>query len=361
MSSRSSRWRRVRKGLISIFIVSLAGVVVFLVARIPTPVQETPLEEPVVVNVEVWAVDPVRQMPDLLELPAATEPGLVVNVPVEQKGRIEEILVEEGQPVREGDVILRLDATLLDAEYERARVQSEFDERSYRRSLDLLERGVLNRNEVEALEARAIVSRADFVLARTNLERATVLSPVTGVLNDLFRERGEYVSAGDTVAQIVVVDRLKVAVKIPERDIRFLRLGMPIEVTVDALEGVRVPGRVTYISELADEATRTTRVDVTVDNTSRRLRAGMIVRVRISRQVLRDVVMIPLDSVIPLEDGRIVYVVSDGRAERREIALGMIRGSRVQVLDGLSAGELLIVKGQRQVGPGQSVRIIQQG
>jgi membrane fusion protein, multidrug efflux system len=360
MSAASSRWRRVRKALISIVIVSMAGVVVFLIARIPTPVQETPREEPVVVNVEVWAVDPVPQMSDMLELPAATEPSLAVSVPVEQKGRIEEVLVEEGQPVREGDPILRLDATLLEAEHEQARAQAEFDERNYRRSLDLLERGVVNRNEVEGLEARAIVSRANLLLARTNLDRATVYSPVTGVLNDLFRERGEYVSAGDAVAQIVVVDRLKVVVKIPERDIRFLRLGMPIEVNVDALDGARVQGRVTYISELSDEATRTTRVDVTVDNHSRRLRAGMIVRVRISRQVLRDVIMIPLEAVIPLEDGRMVYVVSEGRAQQREVALGMMRGSQVQILEGLKAGDLLIVKGHRQVGPGQGVRIIQQ-
>jgi membrane fusion protein (multidrug efflux system) len=117
-------------------------------------------------------------------------------------------------------------------------------------------------------------------------------------------------------------------------------------------------GSVTYRSEVADTSTRTTRIEVTVDNSKRRLHTGMIVRARISRRNLTNVIMIPLSSVIPLEEGRVVYVVSGDRAERREVELGIIRGSQVQILGGLDSGELLVVRGHRQVGPNQLIRVV---
>jgi membrane fusion protein, multidrug efflux system len=204
------------------------------------------------------------------------------------------------------------------------------------------------------------VSRANLSVAETNLERATVYSPVSGVLNTLNHEEGEYVAPGDTVAQLVVMARVKAIVQIPERDVRFINPGQRIEVAVDALDGRRLAGHVSYISEVADEMTRSTRVEVTLDNASRQLRSGMIVRARISRQILRNVIMVPLASIIPVEDGRMVYVANNGHAERRDVVLGMIRGSQVQILQGLSPGDLLIVRGHRQVGPGQEVTIIGQ-
>jgi membrane fusion protein, multidrug efflux system len=358
MSTGESRPRRLRRAIISLFIILLGGIGVYLVARIPAPRQEVPPREAVTVNVEVLAVQPIPQMPDVLELPGALEPMQVVNIPVEQRGSIEEILVKEGQTVRKGDVILRLNASLLQAEVEQARAQTELNERNYQRALQLLERGVLNRSEVEQLETRFVMSRSALAVAETNLERTTVASPVAGVLNSLKNEEGEYVAPGDTVAQVVVVDRVKATIQIPERDVRFLYPGKRIEVTVDALDNLRVAGHVSFMSEVADEQTRTTRVEVTLDNAARRLRSGMIVRARIARQILRDVIMIPLSSIIPLEDGRMVYVVNEGQAERREVVLGMIRGSQVQILEGLHPGDLLIVRGHRQVGPGQQVRVI---
>ena len=90
-----------------------------------------------------------------------------------------------------------------------------------------------------------------------------------------------------------------------------------------------------------------------------RLHSGQIVRVVLTRRVLRDVLMIPLEAVIPLEEGYVVYVAdAKGRAERREVTLGLIRGRSVQAVDGLAAGDLLIVEGHRFIGPDQPINIV---
>ncbi|MBU0617299.1 MAG: hypothetical protein KKI02_06265, partial [Planctomycetes bacterium] len=126
------------------------------------------------------------------------------------------------------------------------------------------------------------------------------------------------------------------------------------------LEETRLTGQVSYISELADELTRTTRVEITVGNPEHRLRSGQIIRARLTRRVLTDVIMIPLGSVIPLEQGRVVYVANDGQAERREVELGLIKGRSVRILSGLKAGDRVIVAGHRYVGPGQPVTVVEQ-
>lgn len=342
---------------VSLAIILAAGIVVYLVARMPAPDKEVPPEEVVVVNVEAMTVEPVASMPDLLLLPGVIEPRLVVDVPVEERGRIDAVLVEEGESVQEGQILFRLDDTLQKAQLEQTKAQAAFDERMFGRSTELLERGVVRKSEVDELEARMLVSRANLEVARTNLARTVVKAPLTGVLNSRVRDRGEYVSPGDTVAQIVDVSRVKVGIEIPERDVRYVRMGQPVAIEVDALGGSEFTGQITYISELANASTRTTPIEITLDNSAGRLHSGMIVRSRISRQVLHNVIMIPLDSVIPLEDGRIVYVVEQGHARKRAVQLGMIRGSEVRVLEGLSRGDRLIIKGHRQVGPDQQVNI----
>jgi membrane fusion protein (multidrug efflux system) len=87
----------------------------------------------------------------------------------------------------------------------------------------------------------------------------------------------------------------------------------------------------------------------------RELRSGRIVRVRLTRRVLTDVIMIPLQAVIPLDEEQAVYVVANGTAQRRVVELGFMKGWQVQVRRGLSAGDRLIVSGHRFVAPGQPV------
>lgn len=355
MAETGTMGQTLRKLLISVLIVTAAAAGVVYVSRMPARTEEVPPPTVVPVNVEVAVIEAIPQMPDILELPGHLEPNRVVNVPVELAGSIERIHCEEGQRVKVGDVILKLDTALLQVECDRAQAEAKYDRQTLERTQELLQRGVLNRSQLEEAEARVVVSDSALKRAQTNLERATIYSPAAGVLNDLLKEEGEYVSPGDTVAQIVDVDKLKVIVHIPERDIHYVKTGARIEVLVDALNKRSVSGRVTYVDEVADQLTRTTRVEVTVSNSSGRLHSGMIVRARITRRLLQDVVMIPLASVIPLEEGRIVYVLSGDKAERREVTLGMTRGSEVQVTSGLETGDLLIVLGHRQVGPGQIV------
>ena len=204
------------------------------------------------------------------------------------------------------------------------------------------------------------MSKATLDEANAELERGTILAPISGILNRLPMEVGEYAMPGDCVAEIVEIDQVMVVVDVPERDVHFMHVGQVAEIFTRASQETGLTGDITYISELADEQTRTTRLEISVENPENLLRSGQIVGVRLTRHVLTNVIMIGLGAVIPLENGKAVYVVNDeDRAERREIELGFIKGRSVQVISGLQSGDRLIVAGHRYVGPGQPVTVVQ--
>jgi membrane fusion protein, multidrug efflux system len=357
-SENKSTQKKIRKFLISTLVISIAVAGVYSISRIQVEeAAELPPEE-VIINVEVEEITPQKSVPDFLDLPGAARPGRIVNVPVEMGGKIVSLPAREGELVREGDVILTLDNSILKAEVSRARAQADFDKKSMDRTSLLLEKGVTNHNSLDEMASHFAVSSAALEMAETNLEKTVVYSPYTGILNDLPVEQGEFVQEGATVAEIVEIDSLKVEIQVPEKEVVYLRKGSSMSIISSNSDKPLCYGTLTYVSEVADMGTRTVRAEITVDNRKGVLRSGQIVRARLNRRSLRDAVMIPLASVIPLEHGKVVYVASDGVAERRNVELGVMKGNKVHILNGLNRGDQLIVKGHRMVGPGQKITIV---
>jgi len=178
------------------------------------------------------------------------------------------------------------------------------------------------------------------------------------VLNDFLVEEGEYVLVGAPVAEIVETNVVKVVVEVPERDIVFFDTGRKTEVLVHTRDEDKwLTGKITFISELADQQTRSTRMEITVANEEGLVRSGQIVLVKLTRRVLKDALLIPLLAVIPMEEGNAVYVVNSTEAERQMVVLGIFKGDRVQIKSGIKPGDKLIIAGHRFVAPGQKVNI----
>lgn len=355
--NRSTR-KKVRKFLISTLVISIAVAAVYSISRIPVEEAAELAPEEVIVNVEVEEVIPEDSVPDYLDLPGTSRPGKIVNVPVELGGKIVAIPAREGELIRKGEVILRLDDSILKAEVSRARAQADFDKKTLERTAMLLEKGVTNHNSLDEIQSRYAVSSAALEMAETNLAKTVVYSPYSGILNDLPVEPGEFVQEGATIAQIVEIDALKVEIQVPEKEVEYLRKGSTMSIISSNSDKPLCYGTLTYISEVADPGTRTVKAEISVDNRNGVLRSGQIVRARLNRRSLRNAVMIPLASVIPLENGKVVFIASDGVAERRDVELGVMKGNKVHILSGLSKGDQLIIKGHRLVGPGQKITIV---
>jgi membrane fusion protein (multidrug efflux system) len=347
-------WRLVIKLVIALVAVAaVAGV-----AMMPPPSKEAPPTEAPPVNVSVMEIVPEAELADTFTLPAVVEPNRVVTVAAEIAASIDRIPPEEGDTVQQGDLLVQLNADLIRPQFDNAQAKYRRDQIEFERMESLLKSDAAPQQDLDNAVSDLAASKAALEEARARFERTRIVSPVRGVLNDLPIEEGEYVSPGTAVAEIVEIDTVKVVVDIPEKDIGFFSEEQKAQVLTDIKGHEKsFEGKITYISQLADRQTRSTPMEITLDNRKGLLRSGQIVRVLLTRRVLNDAIMIPLLAVIPQEVGYAVYVAEDSKAERRDVHLGFIQGDRIQILSGLAAGDKLIVSGHRFVAPGQNVNV----
>lgn len=322
------------------------------------------------VKVSVMTIQPLPELKDTFRIPGIVEPWAMVRISAEVPGRIEKIAANEGDTVKPEQPLVYLDTDLLKAAYDRAKAQADFDDREVGRLDEIAKHNAATVREVDTAKATSDGSRAALSSAEAQLRRAVIKAPPKSeagseqlVLNELPVKAGTYVMPGTYVAQVVDVSVVKVCVDIPERDVPYLKLGQIADVVVDLPNQapLMLKGEIIFISATADDKTRTFRTDVKIDNAARLLRGGMIVEVQLMRRIVPNAMMIPLECIIPLENGYEVYVSENGLAQRRQVKLGILRERMAQALPAepgersLMPGERLIVKGQRMVGEGQAV------
>ncbi|MBN2592593.1 MAG: efflux RND transporter periplasmic adaptor subunit [Sedimentisphaerales bacterium] len=357
ISKTKNSW--LRRNVIKAVIILVAIAILTVLMKMPTKKQEAPATEAPPVNVTVRTVTPEPQLADTFDLPAVVEPNRIVTVSSEVSGRIERIPPEEGSRVNTGELLVKLNTDLILPEFESAKAQVGRDQIEFDRMTNLSKENAATQRDLDNATSQLAISKALLEGVSARLERTSILAPTSGVLNDLLVEEGEYVDPGKPVAQIVDTETVKVVVEIPERDIAFFSTDSKAEIFANTKDpNESLTGTITFISELADSKTRTTRTEITLDNRQRLLRSGQIVKVRLTRRILKDAILVPLLAVIPMEDGKAVYVVNSSQAKRRDVGLGIIKGDQIQIETGLEPGDKLIIAGHRFVAPGQKVNIV---
>ncbi|MFV1957176.1 MAG: efflux RND transporter periplasmic adaptor subunit [bacterium] len=294
-------------------------------------------------------------------LPGTLEAWENLTLSLEQAGPIRWIGPEEGDRLRKGEAVLRTDSDVLESQKARNRVDYEVKKKNLERAESLLSQELVSERDRD--EARKDFESAKASLDQTNiaLEKTTVKSPINGILDRLLVDRGEYGNVGTPAAIVVQIDRLKVIVDVPEKDVTAVKADQKVEVfpaRIRRADGMSREGKVIHVAYQADEMTRTYRTKIEIDNSTRLLRPGMIVRVRFVRRILERVLVIPLYAVIDREGQKFVFVEEDGTAIERQVRLGPIINGRVVVHGGIQEGENLIVKGHQLVSDGGPVDVI---
>ncbi len=338
-------------------IVSLIAVVVGLLL-LPGPTRSTeqpPEERTTDVRIMEVSSGPLHEW---TELPASVEPFVLTQVPAEVEGRIDWIGPEEGDVIKKPGVpILRIDERTFRAQMEDAKAAYELSAKSCKRIGDLHAQGLVSDEQFDQCRTKLASNSARLDIAKIALEKATVTAPIAGILDKSYFEVGEYVRQGDRVADIVVIDPVKITFMVPEKDIPYIQRGGKVGVSFDFLHGESYEGTVSYISVVGDESTRTYKVEVTVPNPDHKILPSMIATVRILRREIPDAIAVPLFAVIPRGDYSVVFVEKDGRAHERLVELGILEGTRVQIIKGLEPGDRLIVEGNRELSDGEAVLV----
>jgi len=308
------------------------------------------------VNVEVQDVAPA-EVRDVVVLPGSAEAWKEVVLSAETSGRVEKLLVDEGDAVHQGQVLAHIDVTALNAVLNQAQARLDLLQDQLRRRENLFAREIIAEEELDHIRAEHIQAQEALRHARIEYQRGVLRAPLSGRVNRLQVEAGEFVDRGHAMVDVVNIDRLKFQVQVPEMDVRFMRVGQSTRVVVDAFPELELQGKTHFVAYKGDSATKTFRVEVVVDNDQGLLRPGMIAKVAFVRRIIPETVAIPLSALIDRGGERLVYVLEDGKARAREVEIGVIEKNRVQITSGLDFGDRLIVTGQRQVDDGMAVAV----
>ena len=317
-------------------------------------VAESTSPETPAVPVSVMVIEPVA-MRDVIFLPGETEASEDVKVGANTAGRVDWIGPREGQKVNKGDLLVKIDVSALKASLDHAEAAYKLADDLYQRRLRLYGHKIIAKEELDQSETQRTLALTDLEQIKVRYNHGFPKSPITGIINHLYLDEGEYADIGKPIADIVNIDKIKINVRVPELDVRFVKIGQQTPLKIDAFPDRTLMGTIDFVSFKADPATKTFLVRSIIDNPDHDIRPGMIGRVAFVRRVITDALAAPLFTLVDKGGERIVFVEKDGVAQSRTISIGVIEGDRVQVTGGLNPGDHLIVKGHTEVEDGMKV------
>jgi len=298
---------------------------------------------------------PIR---DRINLPGVIEPWVSLKVLTEVNGKVLKINIKEGEPVKKGDIIAILDSR----DYENAfnSVKASYDAAlaSLNRIKELYKEKLSTRTQLDNAVAQVENLKASLDSAALNLERCKIKAPISGIINHLFIDKGQYLNHSNDVVEILQIKQVKVKVGIPESDVAAVRRLNTFNVRIDALEGKSFSAKKYFLSKTADPMARLYNLILKLNNNTGEILPDMFARVEIVKKEVPNSISVPLYSVISRNNDKIVYIINDNKIHSRKLELGLQEGWRVEVTKGLKAGERVVVVGHRNVTVGQKVNVI---
>ena len=262
----------------------------------------------------------------------------------------------DGQRVNRGQVLVQLDDAQTRADVAAAQAAVAESERLYNRSRELMATEALSKAQFDQLEATLKANRARLAAAQARLEDTVIRAPFSGRVGLRRVSVGTLISPGDVITTLDDTSVIKLDFSVPENVLSTLREGLAVRATAPAFPGRSFSGVVSSIDSRVDVSTRSVTVRALLSNEDGALRPGMFLNVSLANDE-RQALVIPEQALTPEAERQYVYVVDGGKAERREVRIGMRRPGFVEIATGLKAGEHVVVEGTQKVRDGGAVSI----
>lgn len=322
------------------------------------------------VPVAVQTVQPTR-FRVTVDLSGTTEAAREADISAQVGGTVESFPHQLGDTLAAGELILRVDTRPYDAAVKQAEAQLLAARASHRqaerelgRVRSLKERDRVSDVELEGaelaeLQARSgkLAAEAGLALARVQREHAEIRAPFPGRLVAKDIEVGEQIAPGMPLTAVVDLSSILIRSSVSEKDAVRIEPGMPVDVFIPAIGERHFAGRVRALGARSHPATRSYPVEIEIPNPDGALLSGMAARAAVIVEEREGVVAVPAPAIVEQYGSPVVFVVREGRAERRAVELGPRAGDRVVVESGLAPGEALVVRGQWSVSDGTAVEV----
>ncbi|WAF89516.1 efflux RND transporter periplasmic adaptor subunit [Aeromonas hydrophila] len=278
-----------------------------------------------------------------------------VVISPEVTGRIVKIAVRSGQQVKQGDVLIALDAGKQQAELAEQSASVRDESRKLRDMRRLVARGAITTSELEGQEATVAQSQARADAAKYELSLRTLLAPFDGSVSLIDLSEGALVNSGDTLLHLDELAKLRLDLAVPERYLSLLRPGMAVTATSSAWPDQSFRGVLETLDSRVSNDTQNIKARVIIPNPDGQLRPGMLLNVELSLPP-QKMTLIPAQSVEYAGEQRFVYRLEpNGKVKRVPVVLGDTHGEEVWVTEGLKVGDRIVVEGLVNLRDGVSV------
>lgn len=279
----------------------------------------------------------------------------------EVSGRIAVLNFSDGARVTKGQLLLQLDDTLQQAQLQQAQAQAAIARTNLQRSRELAAQNFVSQSAVDQNAAALEVAASQVALAQAQLQRLRVLAPFDAVTGIRVVNVGDYLKDGADVVTLDDVGLIYLDFKLPEKYVPQVRKGSLIEAQVDALPNSKFAGQVVALDSQIDSNGRALLVRAELRNPQGNLRPGMFARARLVFGVRERAVLVPEEALTPLAGKQFIYKVVKGAngpvTQRVEAKMGVRLPGKVEILEGLVDGDIVVTAGQPRLARGDSIPV----
>lgn len=276
----------------------------------------------------------------------------------ETTGRVVAIYREEGDRVKKGDVLIKLQDTQQKLDFEKASIDLEVAEKEWQRAQELEKRGILSAKEFDEKRLGREAAKHAKARAQYELEKTRIMAPFSGIVTQRNVQLGETVTPGKHVATVAEFDPLVVKFHVPESEIAPVQIGQLVTIEIPSGSSETLYAKISLISPVIDEGTGTVKLTVYLRNSGLKIKPGTFVRARVVAATHDSVLTIPKKALLSEDETHHVFVVASDTVTKVEVKPGIADNQFVEILSGISLRDLVITVGHGGLRSGDKVKIV---
>lgn len=305
------------------------------------------------------AVEPVRvgEVRSIYNTTATLEAEQRVQIIARTRGVIREMLHEEGDLVEEGKLLLQLEDDDQRLSLKLSKIKHAQVKREYERLDKMFKKGILSTQDYDEIRNQLEDAEAQIEQSELNLSYTKVRAPFDGVLVRRHLDHGAHVQPGDVLFELMDASPLLARIHIPSNRMAGVLVGQDVRLQLDST-GNMMNGRLRLVSPIVDASTGTVKVTAEINDYPNGTRPGDFVGVQIVTEKHDNAMLVPSIAIFEDQNTQIVYVEEDGKAVRKPVEVGFVEEGITEILKGLTPGERVVIKGQRNLRPGMELDVV---
>ncbi len=282
-----------------------------------------------------------------------------VQIASEIAGLIEQINFTEGGMVNAGDVLIKLDDDLAEAQVTDAKARYALAAANDKRAKQLSASGFATEKAFDEAATRFEIAQATLALERMRLAKHVIRAPFSGVVGLRKVSPGSFVAVGTPIVNLEKIDMLQVDFKLPEQFLSSVSVGQTVDILVDAHPGRTFVGEIYAIDPQLDVNGRALALRARLSNADMALRPGLFARVLVKGKQTREVVLAPESAIVPRGGENYVFRIDAGKAIETKVQIGERHGAEIEILEGVLPNSQVVTAGQIRLRNGSPVDIVE--